>query len=117
MRYKVILLPEALADIEEIYEWLHERSSEGANAWHDACMQAVDALEQSPEVFGRAPEGRDREESIRQKFFRTRRGRLYRMIYVVREYVVYVLRVRGPGQALMNDPDLQLPPEPDKDDW
>lgn len=109
MKYKVILLPEALADIEDIYEWLHERSSEGANAWHDACMQVVDTLEQSPDVFGRAPEGRDQEDAIRQKFFRTRRGRLYRMIYVVREHVVYVLRVRGPGQATLDGPDIPLP--------
>jgi hypothetical protein len=37
--------------------------------------------------------------------FKTRRGRYYRLVYVIAEDEVHVLRVRGPGQ-----PDL-LPDE------
>ena len=40
-------------------------------------------------------------DEIRQRIFKTRRGLPYRILFVVRGDVIYLLHVRGPGQDLM----------------
>jgi hypothetical protein len=43
--------------------------------------------------------------------FKTRHGRTYRLLYVVRGDLIYLLHVRGPGQDLMGDDEVRLPDE------
>ena len=45
---------------------------------------------------------------LRQSLFRTRRGRLYRLLFVIRGDVVHLAAVRGPGQEMVSADDLEL---------
>lgn len=51
-----------------------------------------------------AAEAREIGLPIKQAFFRTRKGRTYRAVFLIVGDEVRVLRVRGPGQASV-DPD------------
>jgi hypothetical protein len=46
-----------------------------------------------------APESQDVEFEVRQALFKTRRGCVYRALFFIERSTVYILRVRGPGQA------------------
>ncbi len=107
MSFAVHELPRAKADKRHIFEWLHERSPQGAAAWLNAYDQALTLLERSADSFGEAAENKDCPFDVRQVFFRTRRGRVYRVLYFIEDHTVYVLRVRGTGQAPVDPTDLQ----------
>lgn len=66
-------------------------------------------LRNDPSGFALAPENDLFDEPVRQTFFKTRSGRTYRGVFVVRETTAYVLRVRGPGQNLLDVDDVDLP--------
>jgi hypothetical protein len=56
---------------------------------------------------GYASEGRLLGRNVREKFFKTRQGRRYRLLYTINGDVVRVLRVRGPGQPPVRRRDLK----------
>ena len=41
--------------------------------------------------------------------FRTHRGRIYRLLFVIRDNQVYLAGVRGPGQDVVSLEDVHLP--------
>ena len=55
------------------------------------------------------PEDEDHEEEIRHILFKTRRGKTYRAIFIIRTDTVFVLHVRGPGQDLIAPDELRFP--------
>ena len=75
MKYRVLILRRAANDAQVIYDWLAERSIDGAFAWYRAWNDALDRLESRPERFGLTTEGPRRNIVIREMYFRTRRGR------------------------------------------
>jgi len=85
-------------DARRIARWIAKRSPQGARSWYDAFAAMIDSLAASAEQHPRAPEDGDHAETIRNAFFRTRRGRTYRAIYVFRADTVFVTHVRGPRQ-------------------
>ena len=88
-----------------------ERSAEGAERWLDALEKALDSVANSPESYSLAEEADAfPHHTIRQFFFRTRRGRTYRGLFTVVGKEVRVLRLRGPGQDLVAPEDVALPP-------
>jgi toxin ParE1/3/4 len=105
MLYVVRTLPRAEYDAQQIYDWIKERSPEGALRWWTAFLDACDSLKRMPDRHSLAPETDQSDREIRQLMFKTRRGNYYRALYVIVDAEVRVLRVRGPGQ-----PDL-LPDE------
>jgi hypothetical protein len=108
MRFAVHELPRAKADKRAIFEWLFERSPQGGKTWLDAYDAALVRLETQAEVFTEAFENNDCPDTdVKQAFFKTRRGRIYRLLYFIDGCDVYVLRVRGPGQAPVNPDDLK----------
>jgi len=48
----------------------------------------------------------DLELEVKQILFKTKRGRIYRAVFHVKGTDVFVLRVRGPGQAPITKEDL-----------
>lgn len=96
----------AASDASEISGWIAERSLAGEAAWLDAFRSALDELEEwadsCPAIADLDLPGRD----IRERTFRTRRGRTYRLVFEIRDDTVFVLRVRGPGQDFLTDDDL-----------
>ena len=92
-------LPKAKQDKDSIFRWLHQRSPQGALAWLDAYDVLLERLKADAQTFASAPESADCEIDVRQALFRTRRGRVYRALFFIEREEVFVLRVRGPGQA------------------
>jgi hypothetical protein len=96
MTFGVHELPKAKADKRHIFEWLFGRSRRGAGAWLDANDDILRRLETNPGMFGEALENKDCEVEVKQAFFKTRRGRVYRILFFIEGADVYVLLVRGP---------------------
>lgn len=106
MRFAVHELRKAIADKRQIFEWLHPRSQPGAISWLVAYDKMVERLESGADGFGQAFENADLDMDVREALFKTRRGRVYRAVFIVEANNVYILRVRGPGQAPVTPADL-----------
>lgn len=106
MTYRVRELRRAQADIREIAHWLAARSPQGARAWLDAYDDLLARLERNADSFSLADENEDFEFDVRQALFKTRHGRIYRALYLIEGDEVFVLRVRGPGQASVDPKDF-----------
>jgi plasmid stabilization system protein ParE len=104
MKLQLVILRQAEADIDSILTWLADRSHTGARSWHRALEASLDWLETNAPSCGLAPENDLFPEEIRQHFFKTRRGRPYRLLFTIAGRQVRLLHVRGPGQDLV-EPD------------
>jgi hypothetical protein len=80
------------------YQWIAANSLDGANRWFDEFLRRLRFLGEFPFMYGLAPESELFSEPVRQAVFKTRRGRRYRLVYVVRGDMVTVFSIRGPGQ-------------------
>ena len=108
MSYRLEITRRAKQDRDACFDYIFARSPEGAFRWLDAFEAAAAALRTEPH-YGEAPESEDHEETIRQKLFRTPHGRTYRLLYIVREDVIYLVHVRGAGQDVMAADEIELP--------
>ena len=108
MAYRVETTASAERDFWSCYDYIRKHSPIGALHWVDAFDAARTALEQDP-GRGQAPESEDSAEEIREKLFKTRHGRPYRILFVLRQDIVYLIHVRGPGQDLMASDEIELP--------
>jgi plasmid stabilization system protein ParE len=111
MRFQVTLTANAEAEFRAQYAWIAERSESGAQAWAWAFHAALDQLKRVANSCPKAPETRHRDEVIHQMTFKTRRGRPYRMLFLIRDDLVCVLHVRGPRQNLMRADEIEVPDE------
>ncbi|MEN9557312.1 MAG: hypothetical protein RLZZ232_3598 [Planctomycetota bacterium] len=96
--YQIRILPRAIQDLEAITSWIHVHSPRGALSLVLAFEAAVTRLKRSPEAYSIAPESDYCGMQLRQVFFRTRKGNTYRMVILIRDQDVQILRIRGPGQ-------------------
>ena len=101
MKFQVLVLRQADADIDSIVTWLMNRSPSGARSWHRALEAAFDWLEVNAASCPPAPENDFFPEEIREHLFKTRRGRPYRLLFTRVGKQVRLLHVRGPGQDLV----------------
>lgn len=109
MSYRVSLSDNARSDVDGFLGWLTERSPRGAAAWADRFEEVFLSLQERPESRSKAPESELYDVDIHQIVFKTRRGRIYRALYVVRELDVTVIHVRGSGQDILSSDELRLP--------
>ena len=107
MTLKLNIFPRAEKDAQHIFEWIRERSPDGAVRWWRAFEEAAKKASRSPLTHGLAPENGDVPYELRQFLFKTRRGRTYRGVFVVVEDEVRVLRVRGPGQPPLDSLEME----------
>ena len=106
MAFKIVLLRRAQSDVDVIYGWIAKRSKSGASRWYSAFLDATAALQRAPDACAAAPEDRRFRLNLRQRLFKTPRGRTYRIIFLIANKQVRVLRVRGPGQPPLRAKDL-----------
>lgn len=106
MTYTVVVLARARQDVQEIYDWIAERSAEGAERWFASFEEATTRLQANPFVAPLAPEDEFFAYEIRHILFRTRRGRPYRALFTVVGDQVRILRVRGSGQPPVMPQDI-----------
>lgn len=109
MKFSVRELRKARADKHGIFAWLHERSRPGAVAWLAAYDAMVDRLRTGADMFGEAYERADIDMDVKEALFKTRRGRVYRALFLIEADQVYILRVRGPGQAPVTPAEIAEP--------
>lgn len=100
------IVERARSDVDHIFNWLVHRSIQGAISWYLAFLRIVGEIASSPESFAEAPESLPLRRPLRQALFKTRRGRVYRIVFEVSETEVMILRVRGPGQSPLRPRDL-----------
>jgi len=106
MTLEIRVLGRATADADHIYLWLHQRSPDGAAAWYAAYFNKLCELGDSKSASSIAPEAIALGVDLRQAFFKTRRGRSYRLLFLIAGNELRVLRVRGPGQRPVTRRDL-----------
>ncbi len=109
MTYHVELTFQAEKDIDHILDWLRRRSPQGAASWYRCWQQVLVDISKNASNTRLAPENDDHDEQIRNLVFKTRRGRPYRTLFVIRENVVFITNVRGPGQDLVPPDELNPP--------
>ena len=108
MSFVVRELPRAREDKQQILDWLLHRSRQGAATWLTAYDDALDRLKNSANAYGPALENEDCPSAdVRQVLFKTRRGRVYRILFFVQDTDIYVVRVRGPGQPPLHADEMQ----------
>ena len=108
MTYRAGLTYRAERDLDHILAWLVERSPAGAAAWLRRWQEVIDELRRKADRCQLAPENDDHDEEIRHVIFKTRRGRKYRALFVIRGEFVLVIHVRGPGQDLVSPNEMQF---------
>lgn len=107
MTYSVAILQRARQDVQRIFDWLADRSEQGAQNWFESFERSVSTLSENPLFAPLAPENDYCEREIRHILFRTQRGRTYRALFTVVESEVRILRVRGPGEPSVRGKDLE----------
>jgi hypothetical protein len=106
MTFNVHELRRAKWDKRHIFEWLFERSPRGATASLDAYDQMIERLRAMADTLPLAHESREFDLEVKQILFKTKRGRIYRAVFHLAGADVYILRVRGPGQAPVGPDEL-----------
>jgi plasmid stabilization system protein ParE len=107
MTHAIVVLPEANRDADRIFEWIENQSREGAGRGYAAFLKTLESLKNNPDRCGRAPEAALVAAEIRQITFKTRRGGVYRILFLVCDDEVLILHVRGPGQPLLTPDELR----------
>lgn len=107
MTYRVRIIPQAERDIDRLFLWIAKRAPEGAATWYRRLQEVLESLRTSPLSGSLAPEHLHLQREIRDLNFKTRRGRMYRLLYEVQGNEVLVLHGRGPGQRLLNEDEVR----------
>src|SRR6056297_2721634 len=110
MSAEVELSFRAARGLDDILTWIADRSPQGARSWLERWSEICRVLSERPETCLLAPENSDHEEEIRHIVFKTRSGRKYRALFVIRGNQVFVTNLRGPGQDLVSPTNLRHMP-------
>jgi len=94
-------------DVDRIYSWIAERSPDGARRWWVALVEIQERLRLNPLENSIAVEFSNPENDVREILFKTPHGLYYRILYIVVNHEVLILRVRGPGQPELTDDELK----------
>jgi plasmid stabilization system protein ParE len=105
MNFKLIIQPPALADLDEAYRWIAERSPENAVRWFNRFLEVLQTLKNSPARCGVAPESAQIGQEIRQLLYGRRDG-VYRALFVIRGREVHVLHIRHGARDTMTSEEF-----------
>jgi plasmid stabilization system protein ParE len=99
-------MPRAERDIDSIFAWLGERSPAGASNRLAALDAIFQRIATEPNSFATALEAKALGSNLKQGLFKTPKGRSYRAVFLFENEMVFILRVRGPGQPPLQDDEL-----------
>jgi plasmid stabilization system protein ParE len=105
MKYKLIIQPPALADLEDAYRWIAERSPERAVAWFNGFIEALNSLKTLPERCEVAAESKYFSAKVRQLLY-GKQGGVYRALYTIRGHEVHVLHIRHAARDFMSEDEF-----------
>lgn len=106
---KVELSRRAERDVREIRDWIAERSRTGAESWIGSFERALRRIAKNPSSFPEAEEANALGDDVREVLFQTRRGRMFRALFVIRHDRAYAACVRSSDRAPVTPDDIQLP--------
>ena len=106
MKYRVIVQPPALADLEEAYEWAAKRAPQTAARWYNRFENALQTLDTNPQRCGIAPENEAVEPKIRQFLF-GKKPNVFRALFTVEGSNVRVLHIRRASRRVMIADEIQ----------
>jgi plasmid stabilization system protein ParE len=93
-RYRVIIAPDAEADLRSASSYIRRDSLRASRAWLKGLRQRIRTLTQYPERCNLAPESASFDEPIRELFYGSRNRGTYRILFVVLDRTVFVLHIR-----------------------
>jgi plasmid stabilization system protein ParE len=103
------ILARAERDLRTIATWLAKRSPMGSARWVAAFELAKERIKNDPLALNLIDENLRVPYDVRHCFFKTRRGRIYRVIFTVIGNEIRVLRIRRPAQRAIRGRDLPNP--------
>jgi len=104
MRYRVIITDPADRNFRDHFQWIRDRSPQGADAWRARIIEAVKSLEISPARHAPARESAAFPVEIRCLLSGKNRP-AFRILYQIKGDEVRVLAIRRPSQDLMEPGD------------
>lgn len=104
MRFRVVITDPADRNFREHFQWIRERSPQGAATWRARIIEAVQSLEISPERHPLARESAAFSVEIRCLLSGKNRS-AFRILYQINDNEVRVLAIRRPSQDLMDPGD------------
>ncbi|MEM9275103.1 MAG: type II toxin-antitoxin system RelE/ParE family toxin [Cyanobacteria bacterium P01_F01_bin.143] len=105
MGFQVRTSKAAGLQIETTYLWLKKRNKDYADEWFKGLMNAIASLQEKPRRCSLAIEHEVFNEEVRQLIYGKARNR-YRILFTIREDVVYVLFVRHTSQSLLTGNEI-----------
>lgn len=109
MSFDVRVSRRAERDADAIFEWLAQRSKEGAVRWYHSFLHSLWSLPTQVARCGIAKEAEKLNIDLRQIHFKTRRGLVYRSLFVIQDNVIHVVGVRGAEQDYVASKAIELP--------
>ncbi len=109
MTFKLRILPRAERDAQHIFDWIKDRTPDGARRWWDAFLKEANRSALHPQRYPTAPENEMTSYELRQFLFKTRRGHRYRILFTIRKTTAIILHIRGPGQDLVDPTEIREP--------
>jgi len=100
MSFKVVVEKEAEEDMKDAAHWIAQYSQEKATLWYFDATEAIESLEKFPARCPLAPESKKFGAEIRHLIF----GK-YRILFIIEDETVYVLRVRHQAQDVLKPDD------------
>jgi toxin ParE1/3/4 len=108
MAYRIVVQPQAEADVAEAFTYLSERAPEAAARWYRRVRDEIASLDEMPLRCPLAPEGAKLGYELRHLLYGRRPG-IYRIVFRVVEerWEVHVLAVRHGARKPLTDEDVQ----------
>lgn len=108
MEFRVIITDPADRDFRDHFEWIKERSVQGADNWRAHIISAIRALQKNPEQHAPAQESAAFPVTIRCMLVGKRRA-AFRILFLIADDEVRVLAIRRPAQDFLSPDDLDVP--------
>ncbi len=106
MKYDVVVLQRAEADVRHIVHWIADRSIQGANSWLDAYEELIDRFANDADAYPTAMESSECQITLKEALFGTGHVQCYRALFTIVGHQIRMLRLRGPGQPPSREDEL-----------
>ena len=94
MTYRVFIAPAAKSELREAYNFIRRDSPAAAGRWIKDARRRIRTLTRFPERCNLAPESASFPEPVRELFYGSGNRGTYRILFVIRNRIVWVLHVR-----------------------
>ena len=116
MNYRLRILRLARRDADSQFQWISRRSPSGAERWVQAMERVLAQIARNPQGFGLVRGRSLRRHDVREAPFKTRKGDVYRLLFICIANEVRILRVRSPGQRPVRLSEIEFDDPPELDD-